>query len=88
VFLEQRQDYRIPLRDVETQRNLPRVPVVLTGSKGNVEAPFAVCKASEVIPNVGRYSANFEHDAPPGKVEPFLLIARQPRIFTATFFGS
>jgi hypothetical protein len=67
MFLEQRQDNRIPLRDVETKRDLPRDPIVFARTKGNVEASFAIRKACEVISNVGTDSTDFEHLAPPGK---------------------
>ena len=83
VTLELRQDHRIPLRDVEAERDLPRSLVVVPRTERHVEAPFAVGKPCEVVTDVRRDLVDIEHGS-----EPFLLIARTSRIFTAADFAT
>src|SRR5215210_1171885 len=55
MSLEESEDHTILLRNVEAQRDLPRHRVILSRSKRDVEATFSVCKAREVVTDLGWY---------------------------------
>src|SRR5262245_50629410 len=78
VTLELRQDHRIAMRDVEAERDLPRSPVVVPRTERNIEAPFAVGEPCKVVTDIRRDLVDLEHGS-----EPFLLITRTFRFFTA-----
>jgi hypothetical protein len=82
VSLVQRQDRGVTLRDVEAERDLPGKAVVAALSEAHVEAPFSVSETGQIPADSRGDALCIEH-----WLEPFLLIARPPRIFTATLFG-
>src|SRR5262249_1552766 len=76
------EDHRVPLRDVEAERDLPGSTMVVPRTERHVETPFAIGEACQVVADVRWHFPNIEH-----RSEPFLLITRTARIFTAAFFG-
>ena len=61
IPLELREDHLIPLRDVETQRHFPWIPVVVSRTEGHVEATFSIRETGQVVSDRNRNRAWIEH---------------------------